>query len=369
MTGKDIDLEKRVHEMRGRVVEWLDSMLAKDQPFGVHRASTYHDIKEFPSMLLPATYNATHCRKLLGAYEGLTESKRDEIVDFINSFQQEAGNYRMPQMRKEDIYYPTWEYIDFHTTNYAMGAVLSITGRPKHPLAFVEPYCSLEALDRWLDGRNMSDPWNEGNNIVNLASFYFVMAKNGDARMNDLIERLFIWHEETQDPQTGYWLDQNANPPVHPLVAMAGASHNFHIYYYLQRPIRYVERIVDGLVDFAREGVTSACVDIDTVDVLANMYRYGYRTGDIESALEKKLIDLLDFQNLDGGFADVMEGDRRFDGWNCYLEPQGLSNCFATWFRSSTVGMICEILFPGAFRWHFRNTVGMGYFNPDYLLK
>ncbi|RJP26176.1 MAG: hypothetical protein C4520_01055 [Candidatus Abyssobacteria bacterium SURF_5] len=361
-----MDLKSRVAEMRARAIEWLDLMLVKDQPFGVHRASTYHDISEFPSMLLPATYNAAHCRKLLGNYEGLADSKRDELVGFINGFQQKQGNYRMPQMRKQDVYYPTWEYVDFHTTNYAMGAVLSIGGKPGRPLAFVEPYCSIGALERWLAERNMSDPWNEGNNIVNLASFYFVLKESGDSRMDALIEHLFEWHEETQDPQTGYWLDASANPPVHPLVAMAGASHNFHIYYYLNRPVRHFEKIVDGLVDFAGEGVTSACVDIDVVDVLANMHRFGYRRADIESAFEKKLAALLDFQNADGGFADVLEGDRRFDGWNCYIEPQGLSNCFATWFRSAAIGMICEILFPGAFDWHFRNTVGMGYFNRNY---
>ena len=150
------------------------------------------------------------------------------------------------------------------------------------------------------------------------------------------------------------------------MVAMAGAAHNFHIYYYLNRPLRYVDRIVDHCVSFVGEGVTSACVDIDMVDILANMHKYGYRTGDIESGLEKKLVDLLDFQNPDGGFADVKEGDRRFDGWNSYVEPQGLSNCFATWFRTATIAMICEVLFPKEFPWHFRNTIGMGYFNRQY---
>ncbi len=359
-------LEKRVSEMRERAIAWLDTMLQPDQPFGVHRASSVHDVAAFPSMLLPATYNATHCRKLLGDYEDLSCRKRDELVGFINGFQQEDGNYRMPQMRKEDIYYPTWEYIDFHTTNYAMGAVLSIGGKMKRPLRFIEKYCTLNALRQWLSVRDMADPWNEGNNIVNIASFFFVLKENGDDRMDELIEHLFRWHEETQDPQTGYWLDTEASWPVHPMVAMAGASHNFHIYYYLNRPIRRFERIVDHCISFVGDGATSACVDIDVVDILSNMCKYAYRADEIRAGLEKKLLDLLDFQNDDGGFPDTREGDRRFDGWNAYVEPQGLSNCFATWFRSAAIGMICEVLFPGAFIWRFRNTVGMGYYNRAY---
>ncbi len=360
-----MDLAKRVGEMRERVLAWLDTMRVKDSLFGVHRASTHHDTSAFPSMLLPATYNATHCRTLLDDYKNLAPAKREELAGFINTFQQEAGNYRMPQMRDDDIY-QTWEYIDFHTTNYAMGAVLSLGAHMKYPLRFVEKYSSVEALKDWLDRREMSDPWNEGNNIVNLASFYFVLEKQGDTRMRALIEHLLSWHEETQDPETGYWLDTKAEWPVHPMVAMAGASHNFHIYYHLNRPIRYVERIVDHCLSFVSDGATSACVDIDVVDILANMRVYGYRAHDIEAGLEKKLRDLLECQNPDGGFPDVCEGDRRFDGWNAYVEPQGLSNCFATWFRSATIGMICEVLFPGAFPWHFRNTIGMGYFNPLY---
>jgi hypothetical protein len=361
-----MNLENKTGEMRERVMEWLDTMLVEAQPFGVHRASSFHDISEFPSMLLPATYNATHCRRLLGCYENLSTDRREELAEFINGFQQEAGNYRMPQMSKGNIYYPTWEYIDFHTTNYAMGAVLSIGGKMKRPLQFVKKYCSIEALSEWLARRDMSDPWKEGNNIVNIASFYFVLSGQGDSRMDSLIEHLFRWHQTTQDPQTGYWLDRDVQPPVHPMVAMAGAAHNLHIYYYLNRPLQYVEKIVDHCLSFVGEGVTSACVDIDVVDILANMYRYGYRTSDIEKGLEKKLAALLDFQNPDGGFADVCEGDRRFDGWNLYNEPQGISNCFATWFRSATIGMICEILFPRTFAWHFRNTVGIGYFDRTY---
>jgi len=272
----------------------------------------------------------------------------------------------MPQMRKEDVFYPTWEYVNFHTSNYAMGAVLSVGGKMKRPLRFVEEYCSLDYLKKWLARRNMTDPWSEGNNIVNIAGFYFVLRERGDARMDELIERLFEWHEETQDPTTGYWLDRDARPPVHPMVAMAGAAHNFHIYYYLNRPLKYVDRIVDHCLSFVGDGATTACVDIDVVDILANMYRYGHRAAEIEAGLEKKLSDLIEFQNPDGGFPDICEGDRRFDGWNTYVEPQGLSNCFATWFRTATIGMICEILFPDAFDWRFRNTIGIGYYNRDY---
>ena len=57
------------------------------------------------------------------------------------------------------------------------------------------------------------------------------------------------------------------------------------------------------------------------------------------------------------------------DGWvGGYFEPQGLSNCFATWFRCATLAMILHCLDPEAARsLRFRDSIGIGYFNRDYL--
>jgi putative sterol carrier protein len=103
------------------------------------------------------------------------------------------------------------------------------------------------------------------------------------------------------------------------------------------------------------------------VDVLCNFIKYDYRTDEIKAWLTKKLDSLLEFQNTDGGFADQCDGLRTFDGWTRYREPQGLSNAFATWFRLIAIGMIAVTLYDDGDNWQFRKTIGIGYFNPDYL--
>jgi len=103
------------------------------------------------------------------------------------------------------------------------------------------------------------------------------------------------------------------------------------------------------------------------VDVLCNFIKYGYRTDEINAWLTKKLDSLLQFQNADGGFADQADGLRTFDGWTKYKEPQGISNAFATWFRLIAIGMIAVSVYADRDNWQFRNTIGIGYFNPDYL--
>lgn len=357
-----MDLYPRVIEMRQRTLAWLATMEAPESGFGVHADSAFQRKNGPRGMYLPGTYNAVNCLFLLGAYAGLTPAQADALAQFLNSFQRRDGTFRIPEIRPDEIYYLDFEYIDLHTSNYTLGALALLNRPPTHPMAFMERYGTPEKLAAWLAARQMNEPWAEGNFIVNVASFYAYLLEKGDERYRPLIQQLLEWHQTNQDPASGYWYD----PATGDLTsAMAGATHNLHLYYYLKKPVPRFEKIVDHCLGIL-EGVSSACLDVDVVDILANLHVYGYRQAEIESYLERKLIALLDFQNPDGGFADVRQGVRLFDGWEHYQEPQGLSNCFATWFRCIAIGMISRILYPNAKEpWHFRNTLGIGYFAPQ----
>lgn len=356
-----MDLYPRVMEMRQRALDWFASMQAPEQGFGVHADSAYHQQNGPAGMYLPGTYNATHCLFLLGAYDDITPEQADSLAGFLNKFQREDGVYRIPEVVAEEVYYPDFEYIDLHTSNYTLGALGLLGRKPRHSLRFMTRYDTAQKLAAWLEARKMTEPWTEGNYIVNLASFYAYLLGQGDEQYRPLLEQLLDWHETHQDPDSGYWYD----PVTQDLTsAMAGATHNLHLYYSLSYPVPRYKMMVDHCLSIL-EGVTSACLDIDVVDILANLYVCGYRQGEIEDYLERKLVALLDYQNPDGGFADVREGVRLFDGWERYQEPQGMSNTFATWFRTASVGMICYVLYPEQrHEWRFRNTLGMGFFGP-----
>lgn len=352
----------RIRSMRQRAIDWFATLQAPELGFGVHADSSYHKEHGPAGMYLPGTYNAVNCLYLLGAYTDLAPAQADAIAAFLNRHQRPDGAYRIPEMTQAEIYYPDFEYIDLHISNYCLGALASLGRKPALPLACMERYDRPEKLSAWLAARQMSEPWSEGNYIVNVASFFAYQLDNGDERFRPLLQQLLDWHTTHQDAASGYWYD----PTTRDLTsAMAGAAHNLHIYYYLKRSVPRFEKIIDHCLGIL-EGVSSACLDIDVVDILANLHGYGYRQPEIEAYLERKLVALLDFQNPDGGFADVRNGTRLFDGWERYQEPQGLSNTFATWFRLATVGMICHILYPETRgEWHFRHTLGMGYFHPQ----
>jgi len=338
----------RIHESRQKAAAFLKSMEVEP---GIFTNSSYNKPVHTPGMRLPATYNAVSCLRLMG--EELTDTK--STVNFLNRFQTESGAYRIPEMKAEDIYYPDFEYDDFHITNYVLSALEGI-GKPGKPFHFLEDYDTPEKLALWLSRRDMTRPWTEGNYIVNLASFYEYTGHD------DLFQQLYLWHLDNQD-EHGYWHD----PAIDDLTsAMAGAAHNFHLFYKLNEPIPRYRKIIDHCLSIPNE-ISSACIDVDIADILAHFMAYGYRTEEIRAYLSKKLDDLLNIQQTDGGFYDVPSGVRLFDGWSVYQEPQGLSNCFATWFRMIAIGFCAEVLYPGALNWQFRQGIGIGYRNPNYL--
>ena len=79
----------------------------------------------------------------------------------------------------------TRRYVEFHVTNYAMSALEALGAAPDGTRLPPTPTLSLQHLKAWLADRDLRDPWQEGNNIVNLASFLLVAlrsAETGGAR-------------------------------------------------------------------------------------------------------------------------------------------------------------------------------------------
>jgi hypothetical protein len=368
----DRELQARIESCCARAAAWLWSMQVPGQPAGVLRFSTRHDPARWPGVLLPATYNGVMALDLLGELGRLSLGERQALADFHRGFRGEDGAFAIPEMRDGDVFKKpdrdeTWGYIRFHLSNYALGALQALQAHDDLRLGFVGPFLEEQHLEAWLSRRDLRDPWQEGNNIVNLGSFLLLLRERGDTTARWRAERalriLFDWHDRLQEPSTGFWGVGQAHDGRLALHAMAGATHNFHLWYACRRPVPHVERAIDYCLTLPTR-IDSACIDVDAVDILAHGHLLvDHRRGDLRSWLEEKLAGLLDLQGEDGGFCDEREGVRRVDGWvKGYEEPQGVSNTFATWFRLIAIAMIAETLWPGWRTWQFRRMIGIGYF-------
>lgn len=372
----DTVLQAEIDAARVRTLHWFDGLAPVNAcPEGVMRIDATQDSAIWPGMLIPGTYNGILCLNLLGGLHGWNMEQRQSLAKWLTGFQQADGAFRLPGLTAESAYKKsdpaeTWRYIDFHVTNYAMGA-LEALGAPLAAPDFVRPYLDPMVLKSWLSDRDLRDPWQEGNNIVNLASFLLVLDRHADAptrtRIAEALRILFDWHDRLQDPDTGFWGTCQHSNPLHLLHAMAGSMHNYHLYYACDRPLPYQSRAVDYVLSRPTTW-HSACIDVDEVDLLIHAApNLPDRQAAIAQWLRGKLRALLDHQNPDGGYADTLKSGWRQDGWiGGYEVAPGASTTFATWFRWIAVAMIDDHLWPGRRQWNFRRMIGIGYRKPSH---
>ena len=353
---------------RERAAVFLDSQLyvTETECYWLH--SPNHDPASRPSHLLYGTWAGTFASVLIGLDARFDSSKRLRIGRALNRFQvSSSGAFAMPDVSPADRQGHNDEYLIFHCTNYALGALRALDQSARHPLLFMESFSTQQQLSDWLSRRDWARPWTEGNNIVNLASFYAVLAEDGQQWAHERLLEIADWHDANQNPRTGFWHSYPGNDLRSLLYATAGAAHNLHVYYYLDRNIPQPERIVDSCLRQGYMGIRSACIDIDVVDILVNFRHYNYRRDKIDNILKRYLVELLQVQNRDGGFCDNYVTPETLYG---LTTPAGISLTWATWFRLATIGMIACALFPEErTRWTFRNTIGSCYCNLDYALR
>jgi len=372
-------LESAILAARTRSLAWYASMQADGQPIGVLRISAAHDPQRWPGMLLPGTYNGLIGQTLIGGVDHLGVAQRQALTQWLLAQRRADGVFRIAGMQDGEIFKKpdlaeTRRYIDFHVTNYALGAIACIAPDQIPQLDFVYPYLDRQLLLAWLAERDLRDPWLEGNNIVNLGSFLLLLQEIDAPRWQEpvqaALQTVFAWHDRLQEPSTGFWGVGQLSDATRLLHAMAGSMHSYHLWYACGRRLAYQDKAVNYCLTLPPT-VHSACIDVDLVDLLAHAsWQTDHRRGEIHNWLRALLPELLGFQNADGGFPDVHDGPgiapRRQDGWiKGYAEAQGQSNTFATWFRWIAIAMIARCLWPQwtpfAGGWRFRRTPGIGY--------
>lgn len=350
------DVIAAIADARARSVHWVASSAAilNDQP--VFRESAVCDLGKWPGMALPGTYNIAMLARLIGA----PLPRASDMARWIMAQRRADGTWWLTGMRPEDTFKKddpaeTLFYLQGHITNYTLGGLQALGHTAPTP-GIVHAYTDTAALSAWMAKRDWHDPWQEGNNIVNLGSF--LQLADAQAALDWLLE----WHVAHVNPETGFWGDDQETP-IGRLHAMAGSCHNYHLFFSADRPVPHLDKAVDYCLSQPPQ-VVSACIDADLVDILANAYFHlDYRRDEIAAWLATLAEGLLAFQNADGGFADTTSGTRGFDGWvNGYSEPQGISCGFATFFRWIALAMISRVLAPRDHSWGFRKMVGLGYF-------
>jgi len=364
------DLENRIVTARKRALAYLESMSCETGVGFGWRIGNYHDEHKDPGFLLYGTWCGVYLAVLLGIDSQWSHEYKQSVLNTLQSGQRDDGYFQLSSWSEQNHHLHSWQYALFHATNYCLGALRVLGKAPCKPFSFLEAYQNPTVLQAWLDARCMFLPGMEGNNVVNMASFFLEHARQGFDWAQDAFETLLAWHFRVQNPQTGYFDRLRHNNYANMSHSVTGAAHNLHLFWYSDTRLPRGDLVINDCLCIASNGSSTACTDIDVTDILihlANDNELADQTlrARIGNALALLMTDLLDRQNPDGGFGDGIRGELNLAG---YRTPHHVSNIWATWFRMTTIGMISEALgLSKAGTWRFRDTIGMGYRKRDYL--
>lgn len=340
-----------------RKLEWQKSL---------YKYSLNHDPQKYPAALLYGTWSVVYINELCGVNQP-DAIDRPAVLNSLNSYRRPDGIF-FPKALENSKYAKSKEYMFLHCYNYSVGACMLLDENFDFQSKYMDYFLDADNLDRWLNQRSLQRPWEESNNVVNVASYLALCNDHGAQGADERLYQMLEWHEQVQNPKLGGFENLGFSRN-NKLQSMAGAVHNFHLHHYLDEAMRYETIIGNNVIPFLFEGPLTACLSIDFTELGCKTISHLPSSYDMEQALLFHLVALLNYQNADGGFYEN-ESRRKPTKANGMKEDIASSNSYATWFRMCSIGMIATTLLGDNIQnWKFRNTLGMGYFTPQPIEK
>jgi hypothetical protein len=332
-------------------------------------SGAFRSVPDGPRTIYGTCY-ALLARFYLGNDDPLADRTRKFILDCQDN---DSGLLVGPELRefsaREGVLHDR-EHLLLHLTCAALPVCrhfgLTLTNQVRAAHAF----CELDYLRNWLDRRDLKHAWFEGNNILFVGQL-LVYLRDVECHSGApaALDAWFEWLEQHVDPATSLW---GTNGYCSAMEAVYGGYHQLLVYYHENHPIRNPQGLVDTVLrlqhpdgGFNPRGNGGACEDVDSVDILVNLYkRSDYRRPEIRCALRQCLRHILELQNTDGGFPynrDCLQSHMDIPGTEA---SRNQSTMFATWFRVHTLALMAEILTDEPelqFPFRFTNNLSMGW--------
>ena len=349
----------RIQKARDRALTFLRSLRT---PEG-YRYTATHDENRYPAALLYGTWSSVLGRVLGEGPAAWNGVEREHAVRSVLKHRRADRSF-LPVGLESQRTRPSVEYLVLHCTNYSHGALIELEPDYDFETPYLHRFLDGDFLSRWLEGRSLLRPWEEGNNIVNVASYLALCHRKGVRGASDRLEQMLAWHRARQNPKTGGFDAFESPSPTQRLETFAGAVHNFHLHLHLRERLGAEDQIAAHVYHFLYKGPLSACLSIDLVELTLRTLPNAPRPQESVWALLSHANALLRFQRLDGGWPE--KDDPRAVCVAAGFRDSAPSSCsYATWFRLCALAIVAICLLGDSpARWHFRNTLGMGYAPP-----
>ena len=357
MTGFKRQLLDRIHAAREKAISFFDGL--KDEVCGWRYTAT-HDTIAYPAATLYGTWSAILGQVLLKRTQEWSVTEKKWAIKKIANHQQKDGCFLARGLGDTRID-KSREYMILHCTNYSHGAILELDPDFDFQIPYMERFLDADFLAAWLDARSLSRPYEEGNNIVNVMAYLALCHERGVPAAFERLSQALEWHQKAQNPVTGGF-DCFTSPVLDQRIqSLAGAAHNYHLYYYVNEPLRYGEAVAEVLPLLLTAGQLKACFTIDFVELAIRVLPAAPNPQQLVWALLYHAAVLLNFQRPDGGWQEGADLRSPSVGAG-FKDTVVSSSSYATWFRLAALGMIAiTLLEDDAENWGFRSTLGSGY--------
>ena len=227
-----------------------------------------------------------------------------------------------------------------------IAAYTFLGGRPKYDLKFLDYYRSPQVLKDWIDSiewdaKNLMKT-DVDNKIMNIGCLLqYERDRKDDAELHNGVRILRESLKQKLNPETGMWGDYRVDVAAECSAMVQFAYHLMPIFIYdedfdfdFELIAENVLRTQNEMGGFGCEINSSACEDIDSIDLLITCYSFcnAATKKRIENALLKaKRWILLNHMN-DGGFVFRLFQRLRYGDEEMLANPQK-SSLFPTWFR------------------------------------
>lgn len=355
-----------------------DSDRYRNRVLGYLRSASTGTAGEYRSTLGgPETLYASAFAVMIHHYlNSLQDFSADEINawgDYLLQFQDpETGLFRGPEITEGRLLSQAHdpEHLSLHSTCHILPALSLLGRKPRYPLRYMDDFLDRIFLRKWLEERDWTSAWLEGNNLLFIGQLLtYIHNELGDQRAKEPLDEFFDGLDQKVDPKTGLWgTDGNCRLDS----AIFGAYHQLILYYYWNRPVASREKLIDSVLSiqhpdggfFAHWG-GGACHDVDSVDILVNMYKTtAYRKPAVETALRKAANAVKGRMTSEGGFVGARDQDFCHMGMEYTVAPAGKADMFSTWFAVHTLFLISELIDLPCTRginYQFNDTASMGW--------
>lgn len=357
MNAYNTDLLTRIYSARERAALFFENVIYRNNVGWLY--TTSHNVEKYPAAILYGTWSGILGLHLLKKTSSWSKYKVQQALEYLKAHRRRDGAF-FPVTLENIPINKSREYFTLHCTNYSLGAALSIEPHFDFETRYMDRFLDGDYLHYWLEARSLLRPWEEGNNIVNVASYLALMNDCGDSNALLRLGQMLDWHRKNQNPKTGGF-DGFLSPSYqNRLESLAGAVHNFHLHLYLGKEYGFENQIAQWVEKFLVQGQLSACESIDFVELAVRTIDQTQEPQRLVDALIIHLEALLRNQRQDGGWTE--NANNRPTVAAGFVDNYPSSCSYATWFRLASIGMIAITLLGDSLEnWCFRKTLGMGY--------